>query len=90
VTSRTYVAVDGIEVDVVRLVADGGDSFLLPLAWLPANLREGEVLEAIAVAGSSGLLQLRRAPEERHRRLERRREVLERLRGSDPGGDLTL
>lgn len=89
-TAREHVVVDGIESGVARLVADGGVGFELPLAWLPADLLVGEVLEVVALSGEAGLVQLRRDRDERLRRLERRREVLERLEGSDPGGDLTL
>lgn len=89
-TARDHVVVDGIEADVVRLVADAGVSYELPLSWLPADLHVGEVLEVIALSGGSGLVQLRRDRDEELRRLERRREVLERLKGTDPGGDLTL
>jgi hypothetical protein len=90
VTSSEHYAVDGIEAGLVRLVADSGGSYLLPLPWLPADVRVGDVLEVLAISAGAGLIQLRRDAAEQQRRLERRREVLERLKGSDPGGDLTL
>ena len=90
-TGRSYYAVDEIEVGVVRLVDEGGRGFEVPLEWLPLNTRAGDVLEVSAFAGEGrSLASARRDDGERHRRLERNREVLGRLKGTDPGGDLEL
>lgn len=88
---RQHYAVDEIEAGVARLVDDGGRDFTVPLAWLPLGARVGDVLEVNSFAGATGgLVSSRRDPDEQRRRLERGREVLQRLRGTDPGDDVIL
>lgn len=90
-TSSRLYAVDEIEAGVARLVDGDGRGFEVPLEWLPQGTRSGDVLEVSAFAGERhSLASARCDDDERRRRLERNREVLDRLRGADPGGDLAL
>ena len=83
--------VDGLEAGIARLADASGRSFEVPATWLPPGSRAGEVLRFAAFGSPDrSLVQLARDEQERRRRLDRAREILDRLRGGDEGGDVEL
>ncbi len=88
---EAFYTVDRLEGDLAVLVGDEGVALDVPRNTLPVRVREGVVLRVrLAPDGrpdwSSGTVD----DAERERRLEQARERLERLRRTDPGGDVVL
>lgn len=83
--------VDGIEAGVARLEDASGRTFEVPATWLPLESRPGDVLRVVAFgSGERRLVQFGRDEDERRRRLDSAREVLNRLKADDDGGDIEL
>jgi DUF3006 family protein len=73
------------------LVGDDGVELDVPESTLPVRVREGEVLRVrLDVDGSPEWTSATIDPVERERRLQEARETLDRLRRTDPGGDVVL
>jgi hypothetical protein len=86
-----YYVVDRIEGKIAVLVADNGTAVDVPRGSLPIGVREGSVLQVLAREdGSLDWSGAELDEAERERRLKRAREMLERMRKRDPGGDVTL
>lgn len=88
---QEWYAVDRIEGDQVVLVGDSGGEVAVQLDRLPSAVTEGAVL-GVPVSASGGLDWdcARIDLAETQRRLREAREILEELRGRDPGGDIEL
>ena len=86
-----WYAVDRIERGLVVLVGDSGDEVSVQLDRLPSAVAEGAVL-GVPVTATGGLDWDRARIDiaETQRRLREAREILEELRGRDPGGDIEL
>ena len=68
-----------------------GRTFEVPATWLPLESRPGDVLRVVAFgSGERRLVQFGRDEDERRRRLDSAREVLNRLKADDDGGDIEL
>lgn len=81
--------VDRIEGDVAVVEDEAGNTFDVPLAVLPADIREGDVLH---VERDPGVI-LRSVRHDAEATGERRRQLeslLNELRQRDPGGDIEL
>ncbi len=89
--AEASLVVDGIEAGVARLEDASGRTFEVPATWLPLESRPGDVLRVVAFgSGERRLVQLGRDEDERRRRLDSAREVLNRLKADDDGGDIEL
>ena len=88
---QKWYAVDRIEGVQAVLVGDSGDEVSVQLDRLPSEVTEGAVL-SVPVSASRGLDWDRARIDiaETQRRLREAREILEELRGRDPGGDIEL
>ncbi len=84
--------VDRIEGDVVVLVEDGtGGSADVALSELSSAVREGDVLRvSLHEDGSPDWASASPDEELRQARLARAQDVLDELKGRDPGGDVVL
>jgi DUF3006 family protein len=86
---RNYT-IDRVESEWATLEDENGRTFNIPRDWLPADAREGDVLNASGVeAAGANLLRLTVDPEKREERLDeaaQRREALPR----GPKGDVKL
>lgn len=88
--TRIWV-VDRVDKPLAVLVADDdGRSAKVPLAELPAAVREGSVLRVPHTDGESQWEAAEVDEELRRARLKEAEAALARLRGRDPGGDITL
>jgi hypothetical protein len=90
--SQIYV-VDRIEGDRERLailVPDAGRAIEVALAELPRGCAEGDVIRVPVRGGHPVWEGAVRDATERDRRLAGAGEVLRKLRGRDPGGDVVL
>jgi len=86
-----FFSVDRFEGNVAVLVSDTGESAEMPRFELPKGLREGSVLRVpfgLQNRPDWSRAVLDKAEEERRRKEAQRR--LDELKGSDPGGDITL
>jgi Protein of unknown function (DUF3006) len=88
---QAFYSVDRLERAVAVLVGDDGVGLDVLKKTLPVTLREGIVLRVRLDAEdrpdwSSATID----DAERERRLQEARDRLERLRGTDPGGDVVL
>jgi hypothetical protein len=73
------------------LEGEDGKVFDLPRELLPKEAEAGDVIALEAAYGEElSVLVLRLDRDATETRLEASRSVLERLKGKDPGGDLTL
>jgi DUF3006 family protein len=86
----TYYVVDRIEGKVAVVIGDDGQTFDVPVANLPKGSKEGTVLRVEMGKGSMDWSRAQIDTAERDRRLKAAREKLDRLRASDPGGDVEL
>ena len=87
-TERVYV-VDRVEDIVAVLVDDSGNVVDVEIAMLP-DVREGVVLR-VQVENDHPLWETAsRDPQESARQQEEARQIAERLRERDPGGDIVL
>ncbi len=83
--------VDRLEGKIAVLVSDRGETIDLPSVGLPRGLREGSVLRVRF--GAQNLPDWSTAvidKEEEKRRLEEAQRLLDEMKRSDPGGDITL
>ena len=88
---HAFYSVDRLERAVAVLVGDDGVGLDVLKKTLPVKVREGVVLRVRLDADgkpewSSAVID----DAERERRLQEARDRLERLRGTDPGGDVML
>ena len=88
--TRTWV-VDRVEAPLAVLVADADERRVdVPLARLPAGVREGSVLRVPHSGGEPQWDAAELDEELRRARLNEAESALERLRRRDPGGDIEL
>ncbi len=86
----TYYVVDRIEGKTAVVIGDDDQSFDVPVANLPKGSKEGTVLRVETAKASIDWARAHIDNAERERRLKAARENLDRLRASDPGGDIEL
>ena len=85
-----FYAVDRIEGKVAVLVADDGATIDVPRSKLP-RVREGSVLcVRLGANGRPDWSSAEIDKDEEERRLKRAGEMLDEMKRSDPGGDITL
>ena len=86
----SFFAVDCIERGVAILIGDDGSRMEMPLAELPDHAKEGSVLrvrfEGRRPDWTNAVVDI----EEEKRRRQQAQAALDRMKRSDPGGDLTL
>jgi len=88
---EAFYSVDRIERAVAVLVGDDGVGRDVLKKTLPVKVREGVVLRVrLDVDGKPDWSSAAIDEAERERRLQQARDRLERLRGTDPGGDVVL
>ncbi len=87
---EAFYSVDRLERAVAVLVGDDGVGLDVLKKTLPVKVREGVVLRVRLDAGNPDWSSATIDDAERERRLQEARERLERLRGTDPGGDVVL
>jgi hypothetical protein len=86
-----FYAVDRLERNIVVLVSDTGETIDMPRVELPVGVREGAVLRVRFGAQnlpdwSSAVID----QDEEKRRLREAKRMLDEMKRSDPGGDITL
>ena len=88
--TTAFYAVDRIEGKVAVLVADDGTTIDIARSKLP-RVREGSVLRVrLGANGEPDWSSAEIDKDEEERRLKRAREILDEMKRSDPGGDITL
>src|SRR5436309_882644 len=88
---EAFYSVGRLERAVAVLVGDDGVGLDVLKKTLPVKVREGVVLRVrLDAAGNPDWSSATIDDAERERRLQEARERLERLRGTDPGGDVVL
>ena len=87
---EAFYSVDRLERAVAVLVGDDGVGLDVLKKTLPVKVRAGVVLRVRLDAGNPDWSSATIDDAERERRLQEARERLERLRGTDPGGDVVL
>jgi len=88
---EAFYSVDRLERAVAVLVGDDGVGLDVLKKTLPVKVREGVVLRVrLAADGKPDWSSATIDDGERERRLQQARDRLERLRGTDPGGDVVL
>ncbi|HVH68295.1 MAG TPA: DUF3006 family protein [Gemmatimonadales bacterium] len=88
---EAFFTVDRLDGDIAVLVADDGAALDVPGHVLPMRVAAGVVLRAnLAANGDPDWSSATIDDAERGRRMRQARERLERLRRSDPGGDVVL
>ena len=88
---QAFYSVDRLERAVAVLVGDDGVGLDVLKKTLPVTLREGIVLRVrLDAEGRPDWSSATIDDAERERRLQEARDRLERLRGTDPGGDVVL
>jgi len=86
-----FYSVDRLERAVAVLVGDDGVGLDVLKRTLPVTVREGVVLRVrLDADGTPDWSSATIDDAERERRLREARDRLERLRGTDPGGDVVL
>jgi hypothetical protein len=86
-----FYAVDRIEGTVAVLVADDGTTAEVPRSALPTRLREGSVLRVrLGANGRPDWSSAEIDKDEEERRLKEANKMLDEMKRSDPGGDITL
>jgi hypothetical protein len=86
-----FYAVDRIERNIAVLVSDAGETIEMPRVELPAGVREGSVLRLRfrpAKVPDWGSAVIDKGEEQR--RLKQAQQMLDEMKRSDPGGDVTL
>jgi hypothetical protein len=87
----SFFVVDRIEGGKAVLVGDGGERHSVALARLPAGTEEDSVLRVARAAGGRPDWSTAALDDgERRRRIEESKRIYERLKKSDPGGDVVL
>jgi len=88
---QAFYSVDRLERAVAVLVGDDGVGLDVLKRTLPVTVREGVVLRVrLDADGTPDWSSATIDDAERERRLREARDRLERLRGTDPGGDVLL
>ena len=88
---KAFYSVDRLERAVAVLVGDDGVGLDVLKSTLPVTVREGVVLQVrLDTEGKPDWSSATIDDAERERRLREARDRLERLRGTDPGGDVVL
>ena len=86
-----FYSVDRLERAVAVLVGDDGVALDVLKKTLPVKVREGVVLRVpLDADGKPDWSSATVDDAERERRLQEARDRVERLRGTDPGGDVVL
>jgi hypothetical protein len=86
-----FYAVDRIEGTIVVLVADDGATVEVPRSAFPTRLREGSVLRVrLGANGRPDWSSAEIDRDEEERRLKEANKMLDEMKRSDPGGDITL
>jgi hypothetical protein len=86
-----FYSVDRLEGTIAVLVADDGTVTDVPRSTLPPRLREGTVLRVrLGAGGKPDWSSAEIDKDEQERRLKQARAMLERLKSSDPGGNIEL
>jgi len=90
--ARHQLVIDRFEGDLAVAEIDGGDVLDLPRWFLPDGVQEDDVVVARRSAGADGAvtLELRVDTAATERARARAKEIIDRLRARDPGGDLSL
>jgi hypothetical protein len=86
-----FYSVDRLEGNIAVLVSDSGATIDMPRVELPTGLREGSVLRVRF--GAQNLPDWSNAVidnEEEKRRLKEAQRLLDKMKRTDPGGDITL
>jgi len=90
-TERHRWIVDRYEGTLAVVETDGAGTVDLPRWLLPAGTRPDDVLAVSAVVdGERAVITVTRDPAATARARDAARAAIERLRGGDPGGDVTL
>jgi hypothetical protein len=89
-SSAEFYVVDRMEGSVAVVVTDDGRSFDVPQRLLPKGSREGSVLRVTLRHGTPDWPHAIVDEEEQARRLRDARKTLDRMKKSDPGGDIEL
>jgi len=88
---QAFYSVDRLERAIAVLVGDDGVGLDVLKRTLPVTVREGVVLRVrLDADGTPDWSSATIDDAERERRLREARDRLERLRGTDPGGDVLL
>ncbi len=88
---EAFYSVDRLERAVAVLVGDDGVGLDVLKKTIPVKVREGVVLRVrLDAEGKPDWSSAAIDDAERERRLQQARDRLERLRGTDPGGDVVL
>ena len=88
---QAFYSVDRLERAIAVLVGDDGVGLDVLKRTLPVTVREGVVLRVrLDPDGTPDWSSATIDDAERERRLREARDRLERLRGTDPGGDVVL
>jgi len=88
---QAFYSVDRLERAIAVLVGDDGVGLDVLKRTLPVTVREGVVLRVrLDADGTPDWSSATIDDAERERRLREARDRLERLRGTDPGGDVVL
>lgn len=88
---EAFYSVDRLERAVAVLVGDDGVGLDVLKRSLPVRVREGLVLRVrLDAAGQPDWSSATIDDAERERRMQQARDRLDRLRGTDPGGDVVL
>jgi len=88
---QAFYSVDRLERAIAVLVGDDGVGLDVRKRTLPVTVREGVVLRVrLDADGTPDWSSATIDDAERERRLREARDRLERLRGTDPGGDVVL
>lgn len=82
--------VDRIEGNIAILVSDRGEEALIAVGATPFGLIEGLVVRVPFADGAPDWQHCKSDPEETRKRLDEARQRMQRLRKSDPGGDIKL
>ncbi len=86
-----FYAVDRFERNVAVLVSDTGETIDLPRAELPKGIGEGSVLRVpLGAQNQPDWSSAAIDKKEEERRLKEAKDLLDEMKRSDPGGDITL
>lgn len=86
-----FFAVDRFSGGIAVLVSDDGQTVEMPRAELPKGLHEGSVLRVgFGLASKPDWSSAVIDKEEEHRRRNEAKRILDEMKQSDPGGDITL
>ena len=86
-----FYAIDRLEGKTAVLIADDGSTVEIARAQLPSHLLEGAVLRVcLGANGEPDWSSAEIDHEEEERRIKGAKQMLDEMKRSDPGGNLTL